>query len=139
MLHDDSPMHPDYVLYLFMRNDMASLNAGKACAQAHHAACRLFHSFWDRDDVGKWQNQTRYGFGTVLVFAANIDTIRSICDTAESTYGLAAGILHDPSYPVRDGQVTHLIPLVTCGYVLAPKDYAYIRQALDEYRLELMP
>ena len=139
MLHDDQSPHSDYVLYLFMRNDMSSLNAGKACAQAHHAACRLLQAFGTRNDVMKWQNQTSYGYGTVLVFAADIDTIQAICTSSGSRSALPSGLMHDPTYPVRDGQVTHLIPLVTCGYVLAPKDYAYIRQALDEYRLELMP
>jgi hypothetical protein len=28
-----------------------------------------------------------------------------------------AGIIHDPTYPLRDGMITHLIPLDTMGFV----------------------
>lgn len=129
----------DLALFLFMRNDMASLNAGKACAQAHHAACQMLRVYAEHSQLKSWQRQTTHNYGTVLVFGASIDIIRKICTTSTEIYGLIGGQLYDPTYPVRDGQVTHLIPLVTCGYVLAPRQHQYVQGALSEYGLELMP
>jgi len=34
---------------------------------------------------------------------------------------VVAGWVHDPTYPIRDGEVTHLIPLNTCAFVFGTK------------------
>jgi hypothetical protein len=31
-----------------------------------------------------------------------------------------AGVVHDPTYPIVDGDVVHHIPLDTCAYVFVP-------------------
>ncbi len=36
--------------------------------------------------------------------------------------GLPCGVVHDPTYPLADGDVTHLIPLDTCGWAFGPPD-----------------
>lgn len=134
------------VLFLLMRTDLVSMNPGKACAQAAHAANALEHHYLDllentntNDDLviayDKWQKQTSQGFGTTIVLGGEMETIK--VDIAHLTNtGFLAGVVHDPTYPLKDGSVTHLIPLDTCAYVFAPnKDDPALRVILDNYEL----
>jgi len=34
--------------------------------------------------------------------------------------GYVAGVVHDPTYPLVDGEVVHHIPLDTCAYIFVP-------------------
>lgn len=34
---------------------------------------------------------------------------------------VVAGWVHDPTYPIRDGEVTHTVPLNTCAFVFGTK------------------
>lgn len=116
-------------LYILMRLDLASMNPGKACAQAAHAANQFIHDinmkreqhgdFDMSDAVYAWENQTDQGFGTTIVLAVNQRQMGDVIDWAEN-FGILSGITHDPTYPIRDGEVTHLIPLDTCAYVFVP-------------------
>lgn len=116
------------ILYIFMRDDLDSLNPGKACAQAAHAAnhAGVVLSARSKDDHGmaeffnKWQWSTSQGFGTTIVFSAPIAVIEDVDQTA-SSMNLLHSIIHDPTYPLRDGAVTHLIPLNTCSWVFCDK------------------
>lgn len=111
------------ILYLLMRTDLTSMNPGKACAQAHHAAMDLAsRTFSDRVLYNEWLAQASV-YGTVLTLGTDLRTIENTFAIA-ITCGLTAALVTDPTYPVRDGQVTHTIPLVTCGYVLARKSRA---------------
>lgn len=105
-------------LYIIMRNDMASLNPGKACAQAAHAANQFVSSYGKRSAVRNWQNEAK-GFGTTIVLAANEGKIHSILD--QIVFGKKERIycdaVYDPSYPIRDGKVTHYIDILTCAYI----------------------
>lgn len=124
-------------LYILMRNDLASMNAGKAVAQGAHAA----NQFQTRinnlvravsrvpseqkivDSYQLWLEQgcKDEGFGTSITLSVNAKTLSQTVQSA-SAIGLAAGEVFDPTYPIRDGAVTHLIPLITCGYVFGDKD-----------------
>jgi len=117
------------VLYILMRTDLASMNAGKAMAQASHAS----NAFWkhindtyfdllvDEDTVGHeierlanmWQLETNRGFGTVLVLGVNETQMRTAVDIAEKL-DYVAGVVHDPTYPI-------LVPL-ELGMTLAEMD-----------------
>ena len=116
------PMNP--VLYILMRNDMESMNTGKAVAQGAHAANQFTHDYGENDPPDElfehWKRQAD-GFGTTVCLAVNENLLHRVVEFA-SQAGFKAGITHDPSYPLRDGQVTHLLPLDTCGYVFGEKD-----------------
>ena len=134
------------VLFLLMRTDLDSMNPGKACAQAAHAANALEHHYLNllehteaNDDLviayDKWQKQTPQGFGTTIVLGGEMDNIRVDIDHLADT-GFLAGVVHDPTYPLVDGSVTHLIALDTCAYVFAPdKDDYKLRLVLNKYKL----
>jgi len=125
-------------LYILMRTDLASMNAGKAVAQGSHAANQMVFEARKRiagdettdlaklsefeDLLDEWENAAN-GFGTCIVLGVTEHEMRATVEAAAAA-GLHAGITHDPSYPLRDGASFHLIPLDTCGYVFAKKSVA---------------
>lgn len=123
------------VLYILMRSDMASMNPGKGMAQATHAANqftfemeqhlddsrRSLESLFapqSAEDYDSWREDR--GFGTVIVLDCHNENNLCHAISKSISEGYAAGITHDPSYPVRDGEVIHLVPVNTCGYVFVP-------------------
>lgn len=100
------------VLYILMRNDLDSMNPGKAMAQASHASNAFIHNHgWYQETivdgvkvsaklVPKWKAQTKQGFGTVLVLAVNEHQMRFTVEAAKR-YGLIADLVNDPTYPIR--------------------------------------
>lgn len=120
-------------LYILMRNDLESLtgsnfnSVGKAVAQGSHAANQMVHDAIIkgksntalRDLLIEWSMEAN-GFGTCIVLSVNEEQMRQTIAKAQEN-GLHAGITHDPTYPLRDGQSFHLIPLDTCAYVFARK------------------
>ena len=145
------------ILYVIMRNDLDSLNSGKAMAQAAHAGNALEAHFEDEmhkarlnneldhgnptartdlyDSFGEWKRQTPQGFGTTIVLGGPMTRIKVDVEWLQK-FGFLAEVVHDPTYPLQDGSVTHLIPLDTCAYVFAPnKDDDYLRVVLDKYDL----
>lgn len=114
------------VLYVLMRNDLTSLNAGKACAQTSHAA----HQCWFTLDAGRpdhkrllraYEAETGQGFGTTIVLGVSEAQMRETVAVAKD-HGVHAGIVHDPTYPIKDGAALHVVPLDTCGYLFGYKD-----------------
>jgi hypothetical protein len=128
----------DFVLYILMRKDMDSLNhMGKAIAQGAHAAnhaAALIGSgaFGPRamTDFRVWEKETAQGFGTVIVLGGVYDhqvgvgirlsDIKAVVEMAAAV-GIAAGVTHDPSYPLQDGNVVHAFPCDTCGWLFGSK------------------
>lgn len=118
-------------LYILMRTDMDSMNAGKAMAQAAHAANAFVADIEKRQrerpqvlEVDraymKWKAQAHQNFGTTIVLGVDSSQLHE-CVAQAGLYGFVANIVHDPTYPIRDGSVTHLIPVDTCGYVFGPE------------------
>jgi peptidyl-tRNA hydrolase len=125
------------VLYIIMRNDTNSMNPGKAMAQASHASNAFVHhvkrysqkvqsrpvntdtEISNTKGFYAWENSTPQGFGTVLTLEAKMLEIKQSVDIFEKM-GYIAGIVHDPSYPIVDGEIVHHIPLDTCGYIFVP-------------------
>lgn len=111
------------VLYVLVRNDLASLNPGKAAAQGNHAgtmASWMLRTGDDqmRADLHAWEAQTGSGFGIVKTLELDGNELERRIENARKV-GLVASTVLDPTYPLRDGDVLHLIPLVTCGFVFA--------------------
>lgn len=111
------------VLYILMRTDLASMNPGKAVAQGSHAANKMVHDIYDSDNeklkelLGVWEDSAN-GFGTCIVLSVDGRKLDAICGAIASFIdGVIANVIVDPTYPLKDGAVTHLIPLATCGYV----------------------
>lgn len=111
-------------LYILMRTDMDSMNAGKAMAQAAHAA-NMFQTLCADETRGleaynAWFTQTPHGFGTTITLAVPSEKELFAQIQRAKELHLMASVVHDPTYPVRDGKVMHLIPVNTCGFVFVP-------------------
>ena len=129
------------VLYILMRTDLDSMQPGKAMAQASHASNAFVnHEILDgtfgiasnmRED---WKHQTEQGFGTVLVLGVTESQMRTAV-TVATVSNFVSGIVHDPTYPLRDGDTTHFIPLDTCGYVFGDKDDLLLQSILGNFEL----
>ena len=135
---------PDPYLYILMRSDLESLNPGKMVAQGAHAANQFAYAMGkvranvarmaDQDSdyraprhtielmamFNQWETSTPQGFGVTITLDVTGPILPLVVEAAERMK-LPAGVTHDPSYPIRDGSVTHLIPLDTCGYVFGDK------------------
>ena len=126
------------ILYILVRTDITSMNAGKVAAQACHAqrhADRILLAPSQMDEMScdrpihpdtsvayqNWCDETPHGFGTTHVLAAPDGASLDSMVTEALAAGLPGGVIHDPTYPVRDGQVTHLVPLNTVAWVFAPR------------------
>lgn len=117
-------------LYILMRSDLDSLNMGKGIAQGSHASTAFSERIWKRmlkmtpaqrsadmhcQAYLKWSDGR--GFGTVITKDGKNDiTIQSaVREAGKNDY--FADLVYDPSYPIKDGLVTHHIHLMTCGYI----------------------
>jgi peptidyl-tRNA hydrolase len=131
----------DFVLYILMRTDLDSMNPGKAIAQGTHAANAFIEEHLR--DSGKleieasirdWRKQTTQGFGTVITLGVcEAQMTKAVLFAKEQ--GIRAGIVHDPSYPIRDGQVMHKIPLDTCGYIFGSHSDPKVRAIVGAFNL----
>lgn len=125
------------VLYILMRSDMDSLNPGKAMAQASHATSMFYREIQDNlagptmvKLFKKWTEQAD-GFGTCIVLdVLSEDNLYDYVDKSDNyfeenddsqTIMVYSGVVVDPTYPVKDGSVIHLVPVSTCGYVFTTK------------------
>lgn len=145
------------VLYILMRTDLASMNPGKACAQASHASnafveymkgtmCEIDQGLECESQCNRWQgfenedgtyNSNGLGFGTVIVLGATGDEMYEVVSYAQRL-SVHAGVVNDPTYPLRDGQVTHVFPLDTCAWVFFV-DKDDIRNSMILGHLDLHP
>lgn len=125
------------VLYILVRNELESMNSGKAIAQGSHASNAFVHHFnryaqtYNAKSVhegietasmtgfNEWENATSQGFGTVLTLEGKMVDIQSVTNIFKSL-GYIAGVVHDPTYPIVDGEIVHHIPLDTCAYIFVP-------------------
>ena len=141
------------VLYILMRTDLDSLNSGKGMAQASHASNAFVKEMTDIKDAGviinndqviinninndlfnKWSTETTQGFGTVIVLGVNEHEMRTATMMA-IRLGYTADVIHDPTYPVRDGEICHTLPLDTCAYVFGDKNDPVLGALLGNFNL----
>lgn len=116
------------VLYIVARSDLASLNPGKLAAQCCHAANDFMNTlkkeetnFPDSNSVqvfNKWlKESSQHTFGTTIVLDGyNEENMKYIFDTVTSM-GIDGRWVMDDTYPVKDGEVTHLLPINTCFWL----------------------
>lgn len=91
-------MEKDLVLYILMRNDLASMTPGRCMAQASHASNAFIHRWGKQTYVKDWQNQTEDGFGTAIVLAADLLSIQSIAvSLCDNGYNVCGEVI-DPEY-----------------------------------------
>ena len=130
------------VLYILMRTDMDSMNPGKAMAQASHASNAFVSNAEpgynvDEELFNAWQESTTQGFGTVLVLGVNEAQMRTAVEVAES-FGVdkfPCDVIHDPTYPLQDGDTTHFIPVDTCGYIFGDKEDPLLEAIIGKFEL----
>ncbi len=123
MMSEDKP-----VLYVLMRTDMASMNPGKGMAQASHAYGAVKHHVLKNIALQQvyrdWMSQTRQEFGTTIVFGGSEGEIQAAMNWLNRYVEPAkqlTGWVHDPTYPITDGDVVHLVPINTCVYMFGMK------------------
>jgi len=133
------PVQPanDPVLIIVMRNDLASLNPGKACAQASHAANMMndfvlaYNTAYWNATLEKWKRESGQGFGTCLVLSGSWDIIEDCLNNWNPTNTLSGRVL-DYTYPLRDGLITHEFPLHTCAWFFGDREELFnIRNAFE--------
>ena len=86
-------MNKEYILYILVRNDLPSLNPGKAMAQAIHAG-HLFSSKHHKDKAYKEWASDR-GFGTTVTLSADFHDINRLVGSHP-----AGEWVMDPTYPI---------------------------------------
>ena len=127
----------DYRQYVIFRGDMKSLTPLKACAQAVHASdlLNLHMKDYPTGLLTKYyyENSSELGFQTTICMEApNWEMISNFMFRLNSIEEhLISLTVHDPTYPVPDGGITHLIPLHTCLIVYGQE--SVIRPITEEF------
>jgi len=113
------------ILYVLMREDVPDYQPGKALAQANHAgttfcidAGQVFGlniNHFLVEPFREWVQEAN-GFGTCIVLGCDYAEMIRRVEIARS-HNLIAGVIHDPTYPIRDGHKTHTLPIDTCAYI----------------------
>ena len=92
-----------------MRNDLPSMNPGKAMAQASHASNQMVKEHGDSPACKEWQSQTKHGFGTVIVLGATIEQITECYN--QTRENVRVGQVVDKTYPyIVTKEIAGLIP-----------------------------
>ena len=131
---------PEGRFYIIMREDLPSLNPGKAMAQAAHAqgVAETFFTYIGNEHRKaswiEWKKQGYGGFGTTIVLGnqysggpnkgnfLNVDDIGELAHV--NVYPKPDGpryytsAIKDPTYPIRDGNTIHLVKdVITCASI----------------------
>jgi hypothetical protein len=81
-----------------------------------------------------WETETHQGFGTVLVLAVDHEEMEQAVAVAKMAE-FESGIVHDPTYPLQDGETCHFIPLDTCAYVFGDKEDPVLNAIVQNFEL----
>lgn len=130
-------------LFILMRSDLKSLNAGKAMAQAAHAANQLHDRYFNgtlsncaQKAFEEWKNQGD-GFGITIVLDCYTEThIDNSINRLKNEYqNFPSNKIIDGSYPISDGpSITHIVKDVcTCAWVFSVNGESH--PAIDMYGL----
>lgn len=111
-------IQPDLAVYVLVRNDLPSMNPGKAMAQVHHAGVQMIIKHHDHPLVQEYValgiEQGADNFNTTLALAANLSDIQLNMREAATLdpHTVVAGVVTDPSYPffVENEEIAQLIP-----------------------------
>jgi len=83
-------------LYILIRNDLPSLNPGKAVAQASHAVSQFMTKF--PKESKKWCSEAD-GFGTTITLEGELNDIQNFMAHTVYHKGFCCGDIEDPTYP----------------------------------------
>lgn len=144
-------MERDLAVYVLVRNDLPSMNPGKAMAQVHHAGVQMMSKYRDERLVKEYIRlgieQNARHFNTTLVVSSTEKQINAAIEVARLC-GAICGTILDPSYPffvdpelapfvAADDNVTEVGPSgnkvlfvrpeVTCGWILMDRDDPVMR------------
>lgn len=119
-------MYEDTYLYLLMRNDLDSMNGGKAVAHGAHAANQFMfdmHTRIDRDfepeedliDSYKAWATSAKGFGTTITLSMSLKELQTVVMVANSI-GCVADETVDPTYP-------YILHREYAGLIIHPEDH----------------
>lgn len=115
--------------YVLMRTDIPDYSDPKASAQVNHAGTKMVIEGYRKKDkhltamLDEWEAEGG-GFGTCIVLGVDAPTMRQAVSMAE-LLDLHTGIVHDPSYPVRDGDKMASLPVDTCAYLFGKKSACF--------------
>ena len=115
--------------YVLMRQDVPDYLSGKAQAQANHAGTKMVMDGLNSGSadliamINEWGMQGG-GFGTCIVLMVSAPEMRQTVSLAQ-LLGLHTGIVHDPSYPLRDGEKIQTLPLDTCAFLIGRKSQCF--------------
>jgi hypothetical protein len=109
---------PDLAVYVLVRNDLPSMNPGKAMSQVHHLGVQLMAKC---GTYGLCQDYVQHGisqgadhFNTTIVLAADLDQIGQVLNNAYlmPDHEVITSTVVDPSYPflVENEEIAGLIP-----------------------------
>ncbi len=141
---------PFPVLYVLARNDLESMNTGKLVAQGSHAAnaAQTFITKGPdnqrfvklRELLDSWLGDR--GFGTTICLEVPASVLMKLHEDFgnhkfnwEDNRPVIYGAIEDPSYPVKDGAITHFVPLVTTGFVFGDKNKFEVSSIVGTYKL----
>lgn len=141
---------PNPYLYVIMRTDMDSMNAGKGMAQSNHAGIAFVkkieeirasliedikNNIESHDRSSKeivvemydtWKRQTKQGFGNTVTLDASkySNRLQFFLEdyVINHEFPCVWEVVDDPSYPIRDGRVTHAVDIPTCAYFFSDKE-----------------
>lgn len=85
------------VLYVAVREDLASMTPGKAMAHSGHAASRVAHLYSDTDLYHVWAKQAA-GFGTQINLSIPFEEW-SVIHHMAMLHSIPASFVLDPTYP----------------------------------------
>lgn len=96
----------DLTVYVLVRNDIPSMNPGKAMAQVHHAGVQMMSQYNHSQMVRDYVADGSMGFNTTITLAANLSQINMIFDKVNDLRlsGFNNFIdqeVIDPSYPFQ--------------------------------------
>lgn len=109
-------------LYLLVRNDLPSMNPGKAIAQAAHAANQFTYRHGKERSVKEWMDESKEGFGTTITLSVTKEQLSRIFTRAISLE-LFAGMVTDITYPyIVNSEIARLIDKNIHTDLPVPKD-----------------
>lgn len=150
-------MDMNLAVYVLVRNDLPSMNPGKAMAQVHHAGVQMmayaqrYNSILVKDYIAQGVEQGAKDFNTTLVLSASLSQIQNAVGIAEKIMGVPCGIVEDPSYPFfvepelasfveKDSGVTRIGPSgnkelfvrpeITCAWLLVDRNDSIMRSVV---------
>jgi peptidyl-tRNA hydrolase len=127
----------DLAVYVLVRNDLPSMNPGKAMAQVHHAGVQMMFNHATnplvKEYVQSGNAQGALGFNTTLVLAASREEMNNSILMAKFKAVCFCHVV-DPSYPflVESEEIANLIPQTDTVKVIKVLDNGRVLMVREE-------